>query len=103
MKAIKLAMLGVFMAVVVSAIQAQDKEVTLKGTITCAKCDLKVETKCTTVLKTEKDVVYFDAANGKKYHKDICQAGKKGSVEGTVAEDKETKKKTITVKKVTFD
>ena len=103
MKSVKLAMLGVFLLAVVSAIHAQDKEVTLKGSITCAKCDLKIETKCTTVIKTENDVVYFDAASGKKYHKDICQAGKKGSVEGKVAEDKETKKKTITVSKCTFD
>ena len=101
MKAIKLAMLGVFMAVVVSAIQAQDKEVTLKGTITCAKCDLKVEAKCTSVIKTDKDVVYFDDASGKKYHKDVCQAGKAGSVTGKVTE--KDKKMTITVSKVTFD
>ena len=101
MKTVKLAMLGVFMIVVVSAIQAQDKEVTLKGSITCAKCDLKLETKCTTVIKTDKDVVYFDDATGKKYHKDICQAGKAGSVTGKVAE--KDKKKTITVSKVTFD
>ena len=33
-----------------SSASAEDKKVTLKGTLTCAKCDLKKEDKCTTVL-----------------------------------------------------
>src|SRR5262249_2433884 len=43
----------------------KDKEVTLKGKITCAKCDLGVEKKCATVIVVKeggKDVTYyFDA------------------------------------------
>ena len=62
------------------------KKVTLKGTITCAKCDLKLEAKCATVIKTDKDkVYYFDDVSGKKYHKQICTEAKKGTVTGTVS------------------
>jgi hypothetical protein len=79
--------------------------VTLKGTITCAKCDLKVETKCATVIKVSeggKDVVYyFDAKGNKDNHKSICTEAKKGSVTGTVSE--KDGKKTITVSKVDFE
>jgi hypothetical protein len=89
----------------VEAGEKKDKEVTLKGTITCAKCDLKVEKKCATVIvvkQDKKDVVYyFDDTAGKKNHQEICQASKPGSVTGTVKDD--GKKKTITVKTVKFD
>lgn len=83
----------------------KDKTVVLKGKITCAKCDLAVEKKCATVIvvkEDKKDVVYyFDAAGHKKNHGTICEAGKAGSVEGVVGKDGD--KKTITVKKVTYD
>ena len=65
------------------------KEVTLKGTITCAKCDLKLQTKCNTVVKVKKDgkdVIYYFDASSKKYHKDTCQEAKEGTVIGTVTE-----------------
>jgi len=78
------------------------KEVTLKGTITCAKCDLGVESKCATVIKVkegDKDVVYyFDADAHKKNHGPICKSPKEGTVTGTVSE--KDGKKTITVTKV---
>jgi hypothetical protein len=67
------------------------KDVTLKGTITCAKCDLGKADKCTNAIKVkegDKDVVYFFADDGAKesYHKTICKESKKGSVTGTVSE-----------------
>jgi hypothetical protein len=82
------------------------KEVTLKGTITCAKCDLGiVQGKCATVIVTKedgKDQVYFlDAKSDKANHKEVCSASKPGSVTGTVSE--KDGKKMITAKKVTFD
>jgi Family of unknown function (DUF6370) len=85
---------------------AQDKkEVVLKGSITCAKCDLKVEKKCATVIvvkEGKKDVVYyFDTASHKTNHETICQAAKPGTVTGTIVDD--GKKKVVTVKKVEFD
>jgi RecG-like helicase len=102
------AMLAFVLAVaVVANLQAEqaDKETTVKGNITCAKCELKKETKCTTVIvvkEKDKDVVYyFDKAGHDKYHDDICTKGKKGSVTGTV-EEKEGKK-IIMVKKVDYD
>ena len=42
-----------FSFVFVSLARAEDKKVTLKGTITCAKCDLGVESKCATVIKVK--------------------------------------------------
>jgi hypothetical protein len=86
----------------VASAGAEDKEVTLKGTITCAKCDLKLEKACATVIKVKdkdgKDVVYyFDPESGKKNHKAICTEAKEGTVKGTVSE--KDGKKIITVAK----
>jgi hypothetical protein len=83
----------------------KDKEVTLKGKITCPKCELNVEKKCWTVIVVKKDkddvVYYFDKETHKKYHKDICEEGKKGKVTGVVS--KEGAKMLITVKKLEYD
>lgn len=84
---------------------ADDKETTLKGNITCAKCELKKADKCTTVIvvkEKDKDVIYyFDADGHKKYHDNICTTPKKGSVTGAVS-DKDGKK-SIKVSKVAYD
>ena len=81
--------------------QADDtKEEKLTGTITCAKCDLKLAKKCHTVIKTDKAVYWFDTAGSKKYHKPICMEAKEGTVTGTVTE--KDGKKFIKVSKVTF-
>jgi len=101
-------MLGLvaILALVVS-IQADDKEQTLKGTITCAKCDLKVKGQdtCATVIKVTKGgkdtVYYFDKKGHSKYHKDVCKKAKKGTVTGTVSEKDD--KKTVTVSKLEYD
>ena len=80
------------------------KEVTLTGTITCAKCDLKLQDKCNTVIKVTKDgkdtVYFFDKASNKKYHSDTCQEAKMGTVTGTVSE--KDKKHTISVTKLEY-
>jgi len=109
MKAVLTTLLGVGLVfcVVAGITAADDKEVTLKGNITCAKCDLKIDgqKKCATVIvvkEKDNDVVYwFDTKGDKENHKEICKAGKKGVVVGTVEE--KDKKKIITVKKVTFE
>lgn len=93
----------------VTGIRAEDKKddkaTTLKGTITCAKCDLGKEDKCTTVIVVKddgKDVIYYlDEKSGKANHKTICKAGKAGSVTGKVSE--KDGKKIITATKVAFD
>ena len=80
------------------------KEVTLKGKITCAKCDLGTATKCETVIVVKKDgkdvTFYFDKAGHKKNHGPICQTPMEGSVTGVVS--KEGDKNMITVKEVKF-
>jgi hypothetical protein len=84
--------------------QAADKEVTLKGTITCAKCDLKTEKDCATVIQVkegDKTVTYYFAEAKGKDHKAICTEAKKGTVTGTVAE--KDGKKVITPSKVEFE
>jgi hypothetical protein len=94
--------LGVSLALlVILAISAQaaDKEVTLKGKITCAKCMLKLQgiRKCTTCIQVkegDKDVVYLFLDKGSKeaYHHEVCGGGEKeGMVTGTVFEKDGTK------------
>jgi hypothetical protein len=82
-----------------------EKEVKLKGSITCPKCDLKVETKCMTVIVVKKDgkdvIYYFDKEAHKKYHKDICEEAKKGEVTGVIGGDE--KKRTIMVKSLKYE
>ena len=81
------------------------KEVVLKGTITCPKCDLGIAKECGTVIVVKvnkKDITYyFDTESNKKYHDDICTAAKKGTVTGIVKDA--DKKKVISVKKVEYD
>jgi hypothetical protein len=70
------------------------KEVTLKGTIMCAKCALKEKgiTKCTTAIRVKEDgketTYYFnDKGHGEEYHEPVCGGEKKeGTVKGTVTE-----------------
>jgi hypothetical protein len=88
-----------------SGVQGGDKkEVTLKGTVQCAKCSLAIEKKCATVITVkegDKDVNYFfDTDSNKKFHKDICQEAKKGSVTGVVSE--KDNKKFIAATKVEY-
>ena len=85
----------------VALAEEKGKAVTLKGTITCAKCDLKETKACATVIKTKDGVFYFDAKSGKKNHKAICTEPKEGEVTGVVTE--KDGKKTVTVSKVKFN
>jgi hypothetical protein len=76
----------------VAAVQAADKEVTLKGTIVCGKCALKQTKKCSNAIQVKEDgkeVVYFflDTGNKEDYHEAICgKEGKEGKVTGIVSE-----------------
>jgi hypothetical protein len=90
-------------AVIATAQARPDKdEKTLKGTVTCAKCDLGVESKCATVIKVkegDKDVVYyFDKSGHSKYHSKVCMKPTEGTVTGTVSE--KDGKKVVTVSKM---
>jgi hypothetical protein len=83
---------GLGLALVTGTRADDKKEVTLKGTILCAKCALKTEgvTKCTTAIQVKedgKDVVYFFDDKGAKedYHDEVCGGGMKdGTVTGAV-------------------
>ncbi len=83
-------------------VTAQNKEVTVTGKVTCAKCDLKKAKDCATVIVTKengKDVVYYlDDKSHKANHDAVCQGGKEGTVTGTVSE--KGGKKVITASKV---
>jgi hypothetical protein len=99
--------LAVLFALSQTAPAEEGKETTVTGTITCAKCDLKMADACATVIKgkakgsDKEEVYYFDTASHKTNHKTICQTAKMGKVTGTVAE--KDGKKVITVTKVEFD
>lgn len=81
--------LTVLLALTFSAV-AQNKEVKLTGKVTCAKCDLKTEKECATVIVAKdggKDVTYYlDDKSHKANHDAVCQGGKEGTVTGTVSE-----------------
>lgn len=89
-----------------ASLVAQHKEVTLKGTIMCAKCALKETKGCHTVIKVkenDKEVVYWlhDKGNKESYHEEVCGGDRKeGTVVGEVTE--RDHKKWITPKSVTY-
>jgi hypothetical protein len=93
----------------VATLQADDKDdvKTLKGKITCAKCDLALDGQksCATVIQVkedDKEVIYwFDKDSNKKYHGQICKEAKKGVVKGKVKEKDD--KKWVTVTKLEYD
>jgi hypothetical protein len=101
-------MVAALCAVVLLAagVRAADKEVTLKGKITCAKCELGEGKKCQTVIKVKeggKEVVYYFLDRGAKeeYHEEVCGGGlKDGMVVGVVSE--KDGKKWVKPKKVEY-
>jgi hypothetical protein len=96
--------IAAFLLVGVQAQEGKGKEVTIKGKITCAKCELGKEAKCATVIVEKKDnkdiIYYFDTPSHKKYHGDICSEGKAGSVVGVVSEKGD--KKLVSVNKLEY-
>ena len=84
----------VALAFLASAMLAQDKgkEVTLKGTILCAKCALKETKECQTAIQMKegtKTVTYYfhDKGMDETYHEPICGGERKeGTVVGKVHE-----------------
>ncbi len=81
----------VVMCVLVVGLRADDnKEVTLKGTILCAKCALKEAKKCQTAIQVkegDKTVTYYfdDKGTKEEYHEPVCGGERKeGTVTGMV-------------------
>ena len=99
MRALISGMLAVGLMYLLGAgLRAQDnKEVTLKGEITCAKCGLHQSDKCGTAIvvkEGDKDVTYFllDKGMQEPYYEGLCGGDKKqGTVSGVVT-TKEGKK-----------
>lgn len=95
-------------ALLLSTLQAaeeKEKEVTLKGTILCAKCALKEVDKCTTAIQVKeggKTVTYYfhDKGADEEYHDAICTGSKEGTVTGVLHDH--NGKKYITPKKVEY-
>ncbi len=76
----------------ISADAPAAKEVTLNGTIMCAKCSLKLTGKCQTAIvvnENGKDVpyIFLDKGASETYHENVCGGGKvPGTVTGIVME-----------------
>src|SRR5262245_15239694 len=75
-----------------TAAAAKAGEVTLKGTMMCAKCVLKEQGNCQNVLKVgagAKEVKYYMAKNSvaEEHHEEICGRTAKATVTGTVSEE----------------
>lgn len=88
-----------------SFVRADDaKEVTLKGTLTCAKCSLHEGTQCQNVLQvkegdTTTNYYLLDNKLSKDSHSAVCRGSKEGvSVTGVVSE--KDGKKWITASKI---
>ena len=69
-----------------AGLRAEEKQVTLKGTIMCSKCVLKETAKCGNAIQVkdgDKTVTYYFIDQGAKeeYHEEVCGGDKK---EGTV-------------------
>ncbi len=81
--------------------EAAAEQVTLTGTMTCAKCDLGEGDACQSVLivgEGEQKTTYYIAS--KEKHEKICKGAVEGvTVTGTVAEAEEGKK-TLTPSKI---
>ena len=94
MKAFISLSVGCALMLLAMTVVAQDKskEVTLKGTLLCAKCSLGKTSECTTAIQVkegDKTVIYYldDKGAGEEHHEPICGGSKKeGTVTGTVSE-----------------
>jgi len=73
-----------------AAAEEMGKSVTMKGTATCAKCDLGTAKECASVLQVkegEKTVTYqLTGMCDKDWHKKICKGPKDVTMTGTVSE-----------------
>ncbi len=73
-----------------SIARAADAAVTLTGEAMCAKCELKLQDKCQTVVQVkdgDKVVTYYVAANAvaKAFHPTVCESPAQVTATGTVA------------------
>ena len=99
-------LLALFCLVTVLSGQDKGKQVTLKGDLLCAKCNLGQTAECTTAIQVkegDKLVTYYldDKGSAEEHHEPICGGGKKeGTVTGTV--EKKNDKNYIKPSKVEY-
>jgi hypothetical protein len=85
------ALFGLTLAAPLVRADDDKKEVTLKGSILCARCALKEAKKCQNAIQVtegDKTVTYYldDQGMKEKYHEPVCGGDKKeGTVTGTVS------------------
>ena len=97
---------AIAMLVLSVSVSAEEKatEMKLVGDIQCGKCALKESKACHAVITVEKEgkktTYWFDDVASKKYHGDICQETKPGTVVGTVKKDGD--KMVVTVKSLEY-
>lgn len=81
------------------------KDVTLKGEICCAKCELKKQDKCNAVVIVKdgekEEIYYFDKASQEKHGEDCCKERKMAKVIGDVTE--KDGKKWISITKIEYE
>jgi hypothetical protein len=95
--------LTLLVALALPGFAADDKEVTVTGMGTCAKCALHETAKCQTVIQVDQDgktVNYYLADNdmAKDFHDNVCKEPHKVTATGTVS--KKHGKKILTVTKI---
>jgi len=84
--------LGIALTVAQYLRAEEKKEVTLKGEVMCASCELKEGKKCQTVVRVkegDKEVTYYFKDRGAKesYHNSVCGGGRQdATVTGLVAQ-----------------
>lgn len=83
-----------------TSINASAADKTLKGTATCAKCDLGTASKCLNVLQVKesgKTVTYLlEGKAGKPWHKNVCKGSKQVTMTGAVSKKGEDQVFTVT-------
>jgi hypothetical protein len=105
MKIVALFAVAVMFCLTASFTMADDaaKTVTLKGTATCAKCDLQKTEKCQAALVVKedgKDVVYYiKGPEAKTIHSEVCKAPKENVEVTGVVSEKDGQKWITTAKK----
>ena len=98
--------LVVALTMTLNLVAGDKKEVTVKGKVMCAKCELKETSKCQTVVvvkEGDKEVTYYFQDKGAKesYHDNVCGGGRQeATVTGVVSE--KDGKKWLTPSKVVY-
>jgi hypothetical protein len=99
-------MLLVALAIPIYLLAEEKKEITLKGEVMCASCELKEGAKCQTVVRVkedDKEVTYYFKDKGAKesYHEPVCGGGRKDATVTGVVSEKDGKK-WVTPSKVVY-